>query len=441
MIKGIGLSKRATILLLGSVALAAGCGGEGSPKPDGAASGNEPRKPQEVVIPVEVGSTMRGSISAYFETFSRVEAEASVEVAAEGTGKCTGVYVEEGDHVTKGQVLAELDKAEAAAQLRQTEVQTCQQKADYERAKRAYEQGLMPKADYDAARFAYEQGQANLEAQQVQFDNLTVRAPIDGVVSQRSVQTGQLISSGSPVFSIVDPDTFKLVINPPEKDLSRLHVGQTAQVRIDALQGQVFEARVARINPSVDPASGTIKVTLEFPKEARDNLLESAFARVNLVMETREDALLLPKDTVIEENAQEYVFVVREQPVVTSDRETPLAESASGERRDGGVVEAATDDEEEGEKAAPRYIAERVEVTTGLEDRQHVEILEGITEDSVVVTTGQFNLKDGALVRITNAEAEIMANLDLSPEEALKRAKEKRGDEEGVRRRRFDRPM
>lgn len=377
---------------------------------------NKNPKPPRVVVPVEVTKPHRGDIADFYETFSRIEAESSVDVASEGTGRCTRIYKEEGDSVKQGEILAQLDPKEAEANLRQSEVQVRQQKAEYERARAALQAGLIAPADYDAAKFAYEQGLSSVELQRVQLAKLTIKAPITGIVQSRMIQKGQLISSGSPVYRIVDPSTYKLVINPPERDLSKLREGQKALVTIDALEGKSFDAVVSRVNPMVDSMSGTIKVTLSFADETVGELLEAALARIRLVVETRENALLLPKDAVIEENTRHFVFVV-------------------GPKKEFEL--------EEGEEAPPEPSMEpdgtatRVDVTLGLDNSQFVEITDGLDGSESVVTLGQYNLKDGTEIHITSAEAEVQANLDLSPEEAIAQAKAKRGNDGGADRRRM----
>ncbi len=369
--------------------------------------------PPAVVFPVEVGVPVRGEISEYLETNSRIEAAQRVEMTAEGTGIALQVLAEEGDRVEQGDILVELDKEDALAQLQQAEVQVRQQKADYERTKKGYEFGGMPEAELDAARFAYEQGQANLRIQRLQVENLTARAPIDGIIVMRQVQQGQLVTSGQPLFSIVNPDSYELVINPPERELPRLHEGQKALVNIDALPGETFTAFVERINPAADPVSGTIKVTLDFAEQAKAKLREALFARVKLVMETYENALLVPKDTVIEENGRKYVFALREN----NPEDIELPESSGGEEPAAAVAEAD-------------YVADRVEIEVGLEDSKHFQVLTGLDDSDVIVTVGQNNLRPGAPVRVTSSDAEIMANLHLTPEEALAQAKEKRARDE-----------
>jgi len=219
------------------------------------------------------------------------------------------------------------------------------------------------------------------------------------------------------VYTIVDPTSYKLYINPPERQLAHLRVGQVAKVTVDAVQGQEFDARVARINPSVDPATGTVKVTLEFEPETLKKLKDGAFARVKLVMETRDDTLLVPKDAVVEDNARKYVFVVE-------PREAPAAARDAASMESAGAEPALAPGTAEG--AVPQLVAQRLEIETGLEDSDNVEVLSGLDGQASIVTLGQDTLKSGAAVRVTNAREEMAAQAGLPADEALARAAAKR---------------
>lgn len=369
----------------------------------GASAATTPQTPEKrTSIPVEAQLPTRGAVSEYFETDSRVEAERKVTATSEGMGKCTRVLVDEGDRVNAGDVLAELDKEELNAQLRSANAQLQKLKSDYDRSKQLFEEGLAAKAEYDNARYSYEQQLAAVNQQQVQLDNMTIRAPITGVVTIRHIQQGDLVSSGAPAFDIVDTNSYILTINPPEQLLPRVEKGQKALVAIDAIKGDDFEAKVRRINPAVDPATGTVKVTLDFSNDIMSKLRESAFARVRLVLDTREDALLVPKDAVIEENARKYVFIIEPDDEVSPEDTAPSD-------ADGEIM-----------------IATRVEVKTGLEDNAKVEIVEGIDEHSPIVTVGQQTLKSGSEVKLTTTKEELLAKSGLSAEEALAAAEAER---------------
>jgi len=383
-----------TVAATGLLALA-GCGNQVQGSVDGGAS--SPTAAAEVLVPVQAELPRRSDISAFFETTARIQAENRVDVVSKGSGLAHQVNVTEGDRVKRGDVLAVLDKDEIEAQLRQTRVTVQQNKYQMEKAQEQLNRGILSPYEAENARFMYEQALATLNIQEVQLRNQTITAPIGGVVTQRMIQQGIIVSPGMPVFSIVDTDSYILPISPPERELSRLREGQKALVTVDSMPGETFAASVRTINPSVDPISGTLRVILDFDAETRPKLREAAFARVRLVMETRDNVLVVPKDTLIQENARDYLMLIEVEEVA-----------------DGGVDTPA------------RLVARRVEVQTGLGDSDNIEIKEGIQENSLIVTLGQHTLKTGSGVKITNAKEEIMSRAGLSPEEALALSEDKR---------------
>ncbi len=409
------------------VLLAAGCSKsvEGAapdskqPAPTtGAVPGGEAKKPESerILIPVEVNHPSRADISAYFETTTRIVAENRVEVLSKGTGVCLSVNAEEGDRVKSGAVLAELDKTEMDAQMRQTLIQVEQRKTAYQIAEQSLAEGIGAPVERDNTKFAYDQAKALLEINQAQLKHQTITAPIGGVVTRRNLQLGQLVSPGMPVFSLVDTDSYVLPIQVPEKELSRLSVGQEARVRVDTMEGQEFTAKLRRINPSVDPLSGTVKVVLDFTAADKAKLRDAAFARVRLVMETHKNALVVPKDAVIEENARMYLMTVLPESQATVPGQPAPAAPA-----------AAPEPAAKPEEAA--YVAQRVEVKTGLEDSNSIEILSGVDDNTQVVVLGQHTLKQNSYVTITSAEKELKAREGVSFDDAIAAAKKKSEEE------------
>lgn len=399
--------------------------GCGNPQGFQAKEGFERKEIEEIILPVEAARVERGSISSYFETTTRIEAERSVDVASKASSRCEAIFAEEGDFVKEGEILAELEKAEQRAQYTQNEVQVRQNETAYELAKRQYNEGLGSRIDMDNAQYAYEQSLATLESQKIQLEQLTIRSPIDGVVTSREIQAGTLVSVGQTSFHIVDPASYVLAIAVPEKQLPNLEIGQVAEVTIDALRGRELPARVRRINPSVDPVSGTVRVILDVDESARGALRESAFARVKLVMATRANVLLAPKEAFIEENGRRYVFTLTPRPPVADGAKTAANEPAdTPETVSPGAVEASMADPKPAIKE--QYIATRVEVKTALEDSRHAQVIFGIEDNALIVTNGQYTLKDGAAVYITTVAESLRERADVDTEAALASAKEKR---------------
>ena len=308
-----------------------------------------------------------------------------------------------GDVVKEGQVLIEIERDELEAQIRQARIAVQQQKTAYEIAKRSFEEGIGASAERDNMQFAYEQAQANLEVAELKLRNQTVHAPMSGIVTHRLAQAGMVVSPGMPLFSIVDPVSYMLPVSVPEKELARLTIGQEAEAQIDAFPDRVFKTRVSRINPSIDPLSGTVRVLLDFSDEDKPLLRDAAFARVKLVMEVRPDVLLLPRDAIIEEEGRKYVFLLDKVDESTIDR-----------------------DRFTGLRDRPVYKARRVEIKTGLEQSDVVEVSEGLPENTMVVTMGQHTLKQDAYATITNLEEEMSFRSGMTPEEALAAAEKNR---------------
>ena len=264
-----------------------------------------------------------------------------------------------------------------------------QQKTAFEIAERSFNEGIAASVDRDNTRFAYEQARVALEMAELQLRNQTICAPISGIITNRVIQTGMIVSPGIPVFSILDPDSYVLPIYVPEKELANLYEGQKALARIDAFPDEVFNAQVRRIHPSIDPLSGTVRVLLDFEEKDRDRLREAAFARVQLIMRMRDDALLLPRDTIMEEDGRKFVFLVVPQ-------------------------ENAADPQ--------ACVAHKCGITVGIEQSDVVEVLEGLDEKANVVIMGQHSLKPETPVKITNLEKEMADRADMTVDEALEAA-------------------
>ena len=121
---------------------------------------------KDIVVPVEAEHPTRGKISAYYDTWSHVEAERKVDVAAESDGVCAGVLVEAGDVVKQGDVLAQLEQEEAQAALQQAEIQVKQTKSAYDLAREQHQQGVGNKLDMDNALYAYQQSESTVKVQE-----------------------------------------------------------------------------------------------------------------------------------------------------------------------------------------------------------------------------------------------------------------------------------
>lgn len=350
------MKTRQSALSIGSVLLLAlGCGEEevaqGTRRGGGGWGGRE-----AAAIPVKGEKVTRGDMSAYIETYSRLEAERRVSVLARTTGLLEELAAEEGDQVRQGQVMVRLNKDELSLNLRQAEQNFADASANYDRIKALHERNMVSQSEYDTAHLRLDNAKISLEEAQLNLAYADVTAPIAGVVTQRLVEVGDLVRGNQEVFVIADRDPLLVRIFAPEQRMYQLHPGQEATIAVEALPDTSFRGRIRMISPEVDPASGTIKVTLEV---ASDGILKPGmFATVRIITERRPQTLIVPKKALILETDEDDVFRIENSTV------------------------------------------RRVAVELGFVEGDQVEIVAGLKEGDQVVTVGHEGLKDGAAVRL-----------------------------------------
>ena len=213
-----------------------------------------------------------GDLPGVVSASGELEAEKRVNVSPKRQGVIEELFVEEGDPVRRGQALARMDRgdlderlAELQAQLRSAQAQLVRSRSELERNERLYRQNAISLSDYNSVRSTFLVDQAamqasrqRLEARQVEQADLIVRAPFDGVVTQRFADPGAFVTptttasatAGATSSSIVElAQGLEVVAKVPESDIGRVRLGQSATVRVDAFPDQRFEARVKRITP------------------------------------------------------------------------------------------------------------------------------------------------------------------------------------------------
>ncbi len=223
------------------------------------------------------------------------------------------------------------------------------------------EQTLVRQDDIRAAQATVAQNQAAVALARQQIANAAIRSPIDGVISERLTEPGQLATPAAPVARVISLDTVYFEAQVPETAISQLRAGLPVSVNVDAYPGRSFSGKIARLNPSGNATSRTFSVRINLPN-GKGLLRPGMFARGAVIAERRQ-GVVVSKDAIIPLDGKYQVFV------------------------------AGTDN-----KAALRT------VTVGIETPQTTEVTTGLREGERVIIAGQDGLKDGAPISIQTGD-------------------------------------
>ncbi len=196
-------------------------------------------------------------------------------------GVITQLAVEDGDTVRQGQTIATLDSTAVRAKLRQTQADLDQARRDAARSAQLVIHGDASRQFYEAQRTRVLDAQAEVEAAAFDLRWATLVAPASGVVLSRVAQSGEVMTPGQPVVSLAD-DSSPLVLRVPlaDRDVARVHLGQTAGVTLDTLPGETLSGRVSLIGQRADPLSGAVEVEVTLP--LHEGLRSGLIARADI---------------------------------------------------------------------------------------------------------------------------------------------------------------
>ncbi len=214
-------------------------------------------------VPVEVAKVERRSISSYIETNGTLEAENEVDLVARVTAPVVDLKVEEGMQVDKGQILARLDDSELRARVEISRATLQEAEQVFGRAESLKENQLISPEEYDQVVTRLDTARAQSESDRIQLGYTEIRAPFAGLVVTRHIHYAEQVNAGMPLFRISDFNPLLCPIQIPERDIPKVEVGQQAYLTLEAWPGERFPARVLRVRPVVDAATGTVRVTLE----------------------------------------------------------------------------------------------------------------------------------------------------------------------------------
>ena len=308
----------------------------------------------DVTPSVEVVSASASDVPQESVYSSTVEAYATNNIMPQAGARIRKINVEVGDYVVKGQVLAEMDRF----QLEQLELQIQNDEVEYARLKGLFEEGGVSQSDFEAAELGYKVRKTNY---QNLLENTILRSPINGYVTARNFDVGDMFAMSAPLFTVQQVVPVKLLVGISENEYTKVKKGDVVTITVDALPGRTFTGKVSRLYPTINAATHTFNAEVVVQNADRA-LRPGMFARVTVNFGTNH-RIVLPDRCIVKQEGtgQRFVYLLNPDDTVS-------------------------------------YIP----VTIGRHIGAEYEIVDGVAEGATVVSKGQATLKDGVKVVVLN---------------------------------------
>lgn len=290
--------------------------------------------PATTAVPVEVEILQARPLSHEITAVGSLRSNESVILRPEVAGRIAQISLDEGQPVRRGDLLVKLDDAVYRAELAQAEANLDRSRRLQGSGKTLFADNYISGTEMDALQTAVKVDEATVALARARLDKTRIVAPFNGVLGLRRVSVGDYLTPGQEIVNIEDISTIKLDFRVPETYLPQLVVGQALAIRVDAFTDQVFAGRVVAIDPRVSAEDRSIALRGEIPNdEAR--LRPGLFARVNLVLSTRDAVLTVAEQAVVPEGNGHFVYRVRDGKAVRSPVEIGVRQHGRVEIRTG----------------------------------------------------------------------------------------------------------
>ncbi len=309
------------------------------------------------VYPVSVLQVSQRNVTDQFSQTGVIAANQDVEVISEIQGKVIAVFVQVGSPVATGSVIAKVDDELPRANYLASQVSYEKARRDLERYESLRRQEIISEMELEAVRLSYKAAEAQYTAARRQYTNSTITAPIGGQISAKTIEVGTMVSPGGKVANIVDIAKLKLKLNLSEVDVFRIQVGDPVTITTDVYPGVQYAGRVATISAKGDEAH-TYPVEIGFANNRRYPLKASMFGKVAFLAKGATDALLIPREALVDSVQHPEVYVVKD-----------------------GRVQLR-------------------KIVIGREIGSELTVIQGLTAGETVVVNGQNNLTNGVKVTV-----------------------------------------
>jgi len=337
---------------------------------------------------VETSEIELGTISEQVRSFGNIKAQNEISVIPQVSNRVSRLYVDLGDSVRQGQILAKIydvtfrdQLAQARAQLEQSRIAVVRDSTGYSRQKRLKDSDLtsdaeleIAQANYQSSLAQYESARSSLTQAQEDFNNTEVKAPVNGVITSRTIEVGNLATTGTEIFQIASTNGYESRIFLPSQDWRAVQIGHEVMLRVSNESDVSARGIVSRKSPQLDATTGLGEVVVTLTQSG--NAIYPGVLAENVInITTKQQAIIVPRSVLVEQ-----VETVINPETNTID----LVRTYSAFVSRGDTV------------------AEQRALELGIEQGDRIEVISGLLPDDQIIVTGQSGLEDGARISVAS---------------------------------------
>ncbi len=328
--------------------------------------GRENTEMEIIDVPVTVADVEAGDIEEYVSSLGTIRPISEADVITEAAGffslaVASKLKITEGVRIKSNQIIANLENRELVNNARVESKKKAMDTAEreYEKQKRLFEKGGVTLKELQLADQNRVDSKYNYEASLIMMDKLTVKATISGILTKlEKITEGDYVNTGTTIGKIMNYDKVYVEVNVSNTDIAKINISQKTKVINYAIPDEEFIGKVTEISQTIDSESRTYKVTVLIDNPER-KLRPGMFVKIDIVVKSKENTILVPRHLVLNRNNKDVVFTVEKQRAIMK------------------------------------------EVVLGIEDKENVEILSGLEKGERIVVKGYETLKDKTRVAIS----------------------------------------
>lgn len=340
---------------------------------------------------VEAVPVQTSNISDQIRSFGTIRAQDVVNVNPQISNRIVKIHAGLGDSVQLGDILAKIydvpfrdELEQAQAQLQQARIAFERDSTQFARQKTLFENEVISQLEYEEAKATFENSRSQVESAKAALTqsrenlaNTEIRSPVNGVVLNRLVAEGDVATTGTTAFEIANLVGYETRLYVPMQDWEEVRVGLPVELRLSNHEGVVGRGNVSRISPQLNPETGLGEVVVSLT-DVTSSVRQGVLTESRITLVTNENSVVIPRSALVEK-VDTYI-----------EPETNTIEI----QRTYSVFVSKGDS-----------VAERRDLTLGLEQGDRVEVLSGIKPDEKLIITGQRSLNDGSRIRVAGSSA------------------------------------